>query len=202
MLDSLSISDIKNLIILGVVIIGILLIWAIISSFVTVVDGSTIYEDKKDYNKLMQSYKEKFKDIFENENYTEVKRSYLLDQLEAEITKINQKIAKKYIGAVVKDKAKVHNIETFPGEIPNNVFLKLPTGEENSFIWCIFNDSKNRYIDFDKGEEVEMDGTIDRINLVPSKLQSHLDENIDKLFKADFAIHLQDDANMKKIKKN
>ncbi len=202
MLDYLSVSDIKNLIIFGVIIIGILLIWATLSSFVTVVDGPTIYEDKKNYNKLMQSYKEKFKEVFENENYTEVKRSYLLNQLETEIIKVNQKIAKKYVGAVVKDKAKVHNIETFPAEIPNNVFLKILTGKEDSFIWCVFSDSKGRYVNFDKGEEVEIDGTIDHINLVPSKLPSHLDENVDKLFKADFAIHLQDNANIKKIKGN
>ncbi len=193
-------SDVRLIIIGGAVFVGILIVWAILSSFVSVVSGLVLEEDKQNYNQLMDSFKSRFKDIFTNSSYTEVKRQYLLEQLAGELSKINQKTRKKYLGAVVKDQAKIYNIETYPGEVPNNVYLKLPTNT-NKTIWCAFNDTRNRYINFDRDEEVDIDGVIGRINLVPSALPPSLDYNLDKFFHADFAVHLKDDSKMRKLDK-
>ena len=202
LLTNLTLSDLKTWIIVGISIILILIVWAIVSSFVTVVNGLVIFKDKLHYHELMDEFKERFKDIFENENYTQVKRRFLLDKLGNEIAELNRRIARKYIGTVLQDKAIVYNIETFPGDVPNNVYLKLPVSDDGEFIWCVFSDTKNRYIDFDKGEPVNIEGQIELINLVSSKLPNFLPENPNKLFQADFAIHLQDDAKMTKLPKN
>lgn len=197
MIFDLGLGDIRLIAIGIAVFVGFLVVWAVLSSFVSVVNGVIINEDKKSYNELVSSYKSRFQDIYSNENYTEVKRQYLLGQLVAELEKLNKKTQKKYLGSVVKETAVLYNIETYPGDVPNNVYLKLPAGD--SFIWCVFNDTKNKYINFDKGEEVEIDGVVDRINLLPSRLPPSLDYNIDKFFRADFAVHLKDDAKMRKV---
>ena len=74
--------------------------------------------------------------------------------------------------------------------------------DNEDFIWCVFSDTKNRYIDFDKGEPVRIEGQIDLINLATSKLPNYLPDNPDNpdtLFQSDFAVHLQDDAKMTKL---
>ena len=74
--------------------------------------------------------------------------------------------------------------------------------DNEDFIWCVFSDTKNRYIDFDKGEPVRIEGQIDLINLATSKLPNYLPDNPnnpDTLFQSDFAVHLQDDAKMTKL---
>lgn len=199
MFDKFELSDIKLIILVGFSLVVVLIVWSIISSFVTVVSGLVVESDKKLYNEIMETFKERFVDILDNENYTEVKRTYLMSNLSQELEKINFKYSKKYLGAVIRENVKLHNIETFPGDIPNNVYLKMPTSDE-SFIWVVFSDTKSRYINFDKGEEVEVDGVIDRVNLVSSNLPESVNQNLDKFFKADFALHLQDDAKIKKLK--
>ena len=71
--------------------------------------------------------------------------------------------------------------------------------DNEDFIWCVFSDTKNHYIDFDKGEPVRIEGQIDLINLATSKLPNYLLDNPDTLFQSDFAVHLQDDAKMTKL---
>ncbi len=199
LVTNLTLSDLKTWIIVGISIILILIVWAIVSSFVTVVNGLVIFKDKLHYHELMDEFKERFKDIFENENYTQVKRRFLLDKLGNEIAELNRRLARKYIGTVLQDQAIVHNIETFPADIPNNVYLKLPVGDGGDFIWCVFSDTKNRYIDFDKGESVYVEGQIEIVNLASSRLPNSLPRNPDKLFQADFAVRLQDDAKLAKL---
>ncbi len=199
MVFGIDLTDVRLLFVGTGVFVGIVIIWAVLSSFVSVVSGLVINADKQKYNELMQSFKERFEDIFNNDSYTEVKQQYLFKELAAELKQINHKFTKKYIGTVVKDTATVYNIETYPGEVPNNVYLKLPAGNDE-FIWCVFNDVKSRYINFDKGEEVEVDGVVNKLNLVPAKLPPSLKYNIESFFHADFAVHLQDDAKIKKSK--
>lgn len=199
LLTDFTLADLKTWMIVGISIILILIVWAIVSSFVTVVDGLTIYKDKLYYHELMQQFSQRFVDIFSNSNYTQVKRQFLLDKLGNEIAELNRRMARKYIGTVLQDQALVYNIQTFPGDVPNNVYLKLPVNDNEDFIWCVFSDTKNRYIDFDKGEPVRIEGQIDLINLATSKLPNYLPDNPDTLFQSDFAVHLQDDAKMTKL---
>lgn len=199
MIGNLDLGDIRLIVLGGLAVVAILVIWAILSSFVSIVSGPVVAADKKVYNEMMEKFKIRFKDILENDSYTEVKRSYLMSALAEELDKINRQTSKKYLGAVVRERVKLHDIETFPGEIPNNVYLKMPTSD-GSFIWVVFSDTKNRYIDFNKGEEVEIDGVIDQVNLVPANLPRTLDDQLDKFFRADFALHLQDDAKMRKVR--
>jgi len=54
LLTNFTLADLKTWMIVGISIILILIVWAIVSSFVTVVDGLTIYKDKLYYHELMQ----------------------------------------------------------------------------------------------------------------------------------------------------
>ena len=68
LLTNFTLVDLKTWMIVGISIILILIVWAIVSSFVTVVDGLTIYKDKLYYHELMQQFSQRFVDIFSNSN--------------------------------------------------------------------------------------------------------------------------------------
>ena len=63
LLTDFTLADLKTWMIVGISIILILIVWAIVSSFITVVDGLTIYKDKLYYHELMQQFSQRFVDI-------------------------------------------------------------------------------------------------------------------------------------------